>query len=388
MKVVHINTNSSGGAAKAAIRIHRAMLKKGIDSKILFLRSKNLTEPESYTFYDDSLISKIKDFLNRLRHLIYSKFDTSIPVSLPFNIYDLTQNALVINADIIHLHWVSKFLDYSFFQKINKPIVWTLHDMAPFTGGNHYKTDFDDDKFKKIIDINLNYKKNALKNFKKMKIVTPSKWLSNESKKSEIFGEYQHYIVRNTIDFDVFKKLSKSELRSKFHFSVEDKIIIFIAEKITDNRKGISYFLGILDELIAQNIKIILIGKSKLGIASDNIISFGNIDDEVKIAELYNIADVFVITSIEDNFPNTILESMSCGTPVVGFDNTGINELIVHKENGYLAKDRDKKDLLQGINYVLENHTVLSNNAIVKAVENCNSQKVINDYLNVYNQFE
>jgi glycosyltransferase involved in cell wall biosynthesis len=386
MKILHINTNPTGGAAIAAIRIHKAMLKEGIDSNILFLKSNTLEIPQSFRFEESCSLFKIKNFYNRVRHFIYSKFDKTIPISLAFNVFDICNHPAVQEADIIHLHWVSKFIDFSFFKKFNKPVVWTLHDMAPFTGGNHYITNFDVKKYASISESNLKYKINALKNIEKIGIVTPSAWLGKVSRNSELFCKFSHFVVRNTIVLNIFKPLEKNEIRAKYNFNHTDKIVIFVAENINDQRKGVHFFIKIVNELIESNVKIILIGNGKLDICSVNITEFGNIADERKLVELYNLADVFVITSIEDNFPNTIVEAMACGTPVVGFDNSGIGEIIVHKKNGYLAANKDEKDLFDGIQFVFKNKEILSLNARQKVLDECSENGVVEDYVRIYKQ--
>jgi glycosyltransferase involved in cell wall biosynthesis len=390
MKILHVTTNAGGGAGRAALRLHYALLKKGIESHILFLKDKvdGIPNAHCYADYENSLIFKINDSLHRLRSKIVSGFDKYQAFSLANTPFDLLKVPIVREADLIHLHWVTKFLDYkSFFRKVNKPVVWTLHDMLPFSAGYHYLHGFNLLKFENKLKQNLAFKKAALNDFNKLSIVAPTHWLLGLSQKSELFSKYPHRVIRNLLDKNIFYPRTGSlELREKYGFKSEDKIILYVAEDINDRRKGIDLFLSITDKLLEKNYKILLIGSGDFEKKDANIIPMGKISDDNTLAAMYSIADVFVITSREDNYPNTVLESLACGTPVVGFDNSGIAEMIVHEKTGFVAKAFITAEILEGIDFCLQNHSTLSENAKKIIQEVCDEDKICSQFCDLYQE--
>jgi len=388
MKVLHITTNAGGGAGRAALRLHRSLLKKGIESHILFLKDKNDKIPNSHAYsdYENNLIFKIKDFSHRLYSKFVSGFDKYQALSLAATPFNLLKVPIVRDADVIHLHWVTKFLDYkSFFRKINKAVVWTLHDMLPFSPGYHYLHGFDLNKFKTRLDKNLSIKKNALRDFDKLNVVAPTQWLLDLSKKSELFSKYKHRVIRNLLDRSVFQPaIDRNVLKSKYGFGIDDKIVLYVAEDINDKRKGIDFFVSITERLLEKNYKILLIGSGEFEKKDASIISMGKVSDDKTLAEIYSLSDVFVITSREDNYPNTVLESLACATPVVGFDNSGIAEMIQHQKTGFIAKAFNTDEILEGIDFAILHRAELAENAKLFIEAQCDEDKICDEFINLY----
>lgn len=399
MKVVHVSSHAIGGAANAAIRINKALIKKGVDSSFLY----NSSFDEKYRPVDCSSCNSFKDFIDtsfgkyRFKILkLLNQFMQFIPFifkpkktffTAPFSAFKMEQHPLVKAADIIHLHWVCKNLNYpTFFRTVmGKPIVWTLHDMAPFTGGYNYLTDYDQDAFNQINDKYLKIKeKNLIYNAHF--ITTPSKWLGQLSEESNLFRKFKHKVIPNCIDVDVFNPMNKAELKKKYNIPEDKQTVLFVAYDVSDERKGFKYMQEALMKLNTSNIHLLVLGKSE-GIQLDfSHTLLGSISNENQVAEVYNMADVFVISSIEDNLPNTVLESLACGVPVVGFDIGGIPDMITHKFNGYLAKEKDSDDLANGISYILEQNTgELQQNCLKTINEKFLPEIVANQYLSVYN---
>lgn len=387
MKIVHLNTNPSGGAGIAAIRLHLAMLEQGLDSHIVFLRNKPLSLPNAYTYRENEhrIIFAIKDLLTRGINLLASRFNHYAPISLGFSLFNINKIPIVQQADIIQLHWVSKFFDFRFFKKSKQFVVWTLHDMAPFSAGNHYTFNYSHINSSLILKLNLAYKKYQIQNYNSLRVIAPSAWLSKMSKNSVLFNKYLHKHVRNTLDIYRFYPINDNKLRERYGYNSSDKIILYVAENILDERKGLSYFKDILPTLLLEeNYQIILVGNGQLDIVHSNIQIVGSISDEATLLDYYRLADVFVITSLEDNFPNTILESMACGTPVVAFDNSGLGEFIEHKYTGYIAANMDKTELVKGIKYCLINHCFLANNSRKKVEQFCSPISIVKAHLKIY----
>ncbi|MDP5081405.1 MAG: hypothetical protein NWP87_02025, partial [Winogradskyella sp.] len=231
MKVLIVNTYDNGGAANACIRLHMALIDKSIDSQLLTSRSlkfcKNTTvlKPRTKTlgFFERLNILIIKVLINfriisektneREQFLDKRKEENLEIFTFPDSDYDITESQLYKEADIINLHWVAGFLDYtSFFEKNKKPIVWTLHDMNPILGGEHYKETYcgidnsGNIKNRVISETERQYeqsifaiKKRALNNKANITIVSPSQWLLNEGTQSTIFAGYPSYCIPNGI---------------------------------------------------------------------------------------------------------------------------------------------------------------------------------------------
>ncbi len=358
MKVVHINTSDNGGAFQALYRLHIGLLRQGIDSKVLVLHQYNKGLQEVYpflptiTWWKRLRSSFLYRFIeNKHRNTLKNKPQT--PFSFPDTPYDIASSKLVIQADVINLHWVANFLDYrSFFTKCQKPIVWSLHDMNPFSGGFHYQTYFNE-SYQEEEEKIINFKTKLFKENKKLHIVCLSKWLYEESIKSQTFKHLPHNLIPNSLDTAVFKPYNKIEARKQFGLPQDKKIVLFVAESVQDRRKGLFCLLDAMKYIDMKDVFLATIGE--LSIIGEDIKSLGFIKDPETLAKAYNCADVFVVPSLEDNLPNTVMEAMACGVPVVAFNVGGIPDMIQDNENGLLATLEDNKELAQKITYLIEN---------------------------------
>jgi glycosyltransferase involved in cell wall biosynthesis len=373
MKILLINTYDWGGAAKSCKRLHLGLELKDIDSKIL-LKIKQNNWPKSSAFLHPSLKlstpQKVKYKLKRiLKELnIYaskqqrdvgqdflSNRDQGLELfSFPNSDVDITQSELYKKADIVNLHWVANFLDYqSFFRKNTKPVVWTLHDMNPFSGGEHYLEEYlgiDESGFpirrewskeeekveRKIIEI----KKQVMSYVDNLTIVAPSEWLADKARNSEVFKGKPVLCIHNGVNSKIYSPRDQGFSRDLLNIPKGKKIILFVADSISDNRKGFKYLKRAFQQLTNTNIILCAIGKKNSELNSiDNIFELGPIYDDRLMSIAYSAADVFVIPSLMDNLPNTVLESLMCGTPVIGFPVGGIPEMIQDGENGFLTEE-------------------------------------------------
>src|SRR5690606_9752086 len=196
-----------------------------------------------------------------------------------------------------------------FFKKNTKPVVWTLHDMNPFTGGEHYEEEYlgvDEngypiirvvsEKEKKVFKKNLELKLDALKSVKNLHIVTLCKWMNNEVKKSVVFKNYPIYLIPNGIDTSIFKAKDKKYARELLNLPIDKRIILFVADSIDNNRKGFTYLRKAFENLNDSNLILCAIGHiNEENPVTDNIIELGIIKDENMMCNIYNAADVFVI---------------------------------------------------------------------------------------------
>lgn len=379
MKVVHINkADTGGGAAVAMCRIHAALRKEGVDSSILVEQSRSAAESAFST--STSTLEKGRDFANfvleRLRILPHERY-----ASMRFNFSiasdgrDISTIPVVRDADIIHLHWVNQgFLSMKSLQQIaalGKPVVWTLHDMWPFTGGCHYAgtcLEFNEhcgfcpflrDPAKDDLSARLFKLKKATYQQMNVSVVACSQWLCTLATSSSLFNRQKAVAIPNPIDTSIFRPLDKMECRRELGLPTDKKLILFGAAKVSDVRKGYRYLVEALR----------IIANAFPAVASlTELVVFGQVDKEMddfgvdfkvhsmnfissteRLVQLYNAADAFVLPSLQDNLPNTVVESLACGTPVVGFRNCGVPEMVVHGKTGYLAEPKNSLSLANGI---------------------------------------
>jgi glycosyltransferase involved in cell wall biosynthesis len=371
LKILHVTYSAKGGAGIAAKRLHYALQNNGIQSAFL---STNLTinfnnKIEKNTFFNykkPSLILKIYYKIKTIfsiteKQKIVNTYNNSISqkntyeiLSLPFSKFKIHKHKLFKEADIINLHWISGIIDYpTFFKNCNKPIVWTLHDMNPLLGIFHYKNDslksskqLDqlNSKVLKIYKENINY-------INKGVIVTPSKWLLKESLNNGLFNNFKHYHISNIIDLDAYKVFDKLNLRSKYGLNKNDFILLFVSDSINNYRKGFDILIEALKLLQNIDLTILTIGSGKVNLNQNNIkvLEFGKILNQDKLIEIFNLADVFLLPSREDNLPNVILESFACGLPVIGFNVGGIKEHVLNNFTGINAGEAKAKNLCKSI---------------------------------------
>lgn len=376
LKVLHVNTISTGGAAIAAIRLHLLLLEEGIDSNILFLyRSKYKKDiPNAYYLEDNYKYKIYFKFLVKI-NIIFNRLFTFYKPKVYFNgvnsVFNISKHPIFQKADIIHLHWVVKFLNWNEVFSKNKQYVWTMHDMNPFTGGEHYKTGYNND-FKWIGNINKRKKEKILKEIS-IKFVSPSQWLKNEALKSSVLSNFDIEVIRNPIPS--LYNANVKQVRTN-----NQKKLLFVAENPTDVRKGLGKLIKILNELPFKEVfKLVIIGNKieNLKIELDHEY-LGFINDDSELARIYGSCDYFIIPSIEDNLPNTVSESLLCGTPVIGFQIGGIPEMVVNNENGFLAKTDEQ--LAEILNSLKEQKTILQ----FDPKKYLDSDKEVIKYINLY----
>jgi glycosyltransferase involved in cell wall biosynthesis len=354
---------------------------------------------ENNIFYKavDSLRSK----LDKLPKLLYRNRK-----KVPWNVNWLPNPLLFyyikkINPDVINLHWINNgfisIKQIGKLEKLNIPIIWTLHDMWPFTGGCHYTGGCE--KYKKHCGTcpqlksskkkDLSYKIfEKKKNFSGISVICLNRWMKKCVKESELFSNGKVDIIPNGFNLDILKPRNRELGRKKFNLPLNKKIILFGAVSVDDERKGFIYLEKALNRINNQDYVGVIFGKceKKIDLKIDTYY-LGNIKGEKEISLLYSSANVFVCSSLEDNLPNTLIESMSSGTPVVAFEIGGIPDIIDHKKNGYLAKPFDVDDLGRGIEWCIEDkkrNDQLGKNAREKVLKNFSqevvSQKVVSFY--------
>lgn len=412
MKILHVNySDIVGGAARAAYRIHTALMKNGLDSKMMVAwkvsQDKSVIRfPLSYSY---------RERRNKYAQKIVSLQVTANPVLHSLNLFPSGMhkeiNASV--ADIVHLHWINyELISIPEVAKITKPIVWTLHDMWAFSGAEHYDDLNEPARYQEgylssnrpaghggLIDIDRWTWQRKKKHWagKKFHFVTPSQWLAGCLHTSALFQAPVVQVIPNPLDTENFKPVDRNEARKLLGLPADKMLILTGTYSIDhDLRKGIDLFREALNLNLHDgefsDIEIIIFGSDEAvnkKLFDQRVHDVGRIEDDRRLAMLYCAADVFIIPSRQDNLPNTVVEALACGTPCVAFRVGGMPDMIDHQVNGYLAEPFDTKDLARGIQWVLrdsDRHAGLCSAARKKAEQHYGYQQVCRQYSRLYEE--
>ena len=409
IKVSIFSTSDLGGAGIACLRHHSSLQHTNISTE-MYVARQNTYAKNLHTLPNKNRVARVG--LSGSAEIVSLKMgESSKEVSKYKNrphgleifsttsqCADLSTVPFLEDFDIINLHWITDFLDISSSLNILKkyPIVWTLHDMRPFTGGCHYAGDCK--KYMKHCgscpqlgssdpsDLSFNTWKTSKSAYRQldMHIVTPSQWLAERAQESSLFRRFPVHVIPHSQPLNIFNIKNKSAMRQSLGFSNDELILAFAAQQLDNQRKGLHYLLACLKKVAAgplkEKVHLMLLGNKSpsdffnLGIKAT---SFGHIDDPNILSILYNASDAVIVPSLEDNSPNVICEAAGCGTPVLAFAAGGIPEMIRHKETGWLAPIRDVDALVEGIYWLAESRKdpLLARRCRVLALEKWNEHK-------------
>jgi glycosyltransferase involved in cell wall biosynthesis len=412
MRVVHLNTwDIQGGAARGVYWLHKGLQHAGIDS-ILFSEHKLSDDPSVIGIEcrrtRDRLLREMRAYLNafplrRYKHKssqVFSSARFSEPIKADIN---------QLNPDIINLHWVCDgFLSPELIAKLNQPLVWTLRDMWPFTGGCHYTGECTRYEAscgacphlgsKQEHDLSHTIWKRKHKSWQNLDItvVATSHWMAECAKRSSLFQNRRIEVIPNSVD-DSFKPRSKTIVRDFLGLPQNKQLILFSALKATsDKRKGFSYIVSSLKKIAESDIKeqteLVVVGASEpkhsfdLGIKANYL---GILHDNLTLAMAYAAADVAIVPSLQEAFGKTAIEALACGTPVVCFDTTGLKDIVEHQKTGYRAEFCNSEDLAKGIIWVLQSSSrwqILSQQARTKVEREFTQEVQAQAYLKLYQE--
>jgi len=404
MKVLHIvGGELTGGAARGAYWLHKGLEETGVNS-VIFTNSQN-------DLNDGSVVTAVKSKKDRVFNLIRGQLDNVLVAFYPKRKHIIFSSGIFgagfinskefIEADIIHLHWISGgFVNIKQLSKITKPIVWTIRDMWPMTGGCHYAMECEkyqtgcgqceqlqSDKNYDLSKFILNRKKKYLPT--NIIIVAISKWLGEKAKKSELFRNSDVRVISNNVNAKDFFPVEKDVAKNVLGLFTDKKIILVGSTKLNDFYKGFGKYLEAINLLDKGRYLLCFFGNIDHEIVKNigfEYKTFGYLHDNISLRLAYSSADVFVAPSLMEAFGKTLAESMACGTPVVAFGATGLLDIVDHKDNGYLAKPFDTTDLATGIEWVLNapNYGELSANARGKVLTEFDSKLVAKRYVELY----
>jgi glycosyltransferase involved in cell wall biosynthesis len=374
MRIVLISTfDQKGGAGIAALRLMRGLRALGLDCS-LRVKEKTSADPHVRLLrlptgrtaqQQCRAAEQIQKYcINRNRSPISNTF-----FSLGFPGYDLSRDDEVLTADVIHLHWVSNLLSpaaVTCLQQLGKPVVWTLHDQRVFTGGCHYSAGcrrYEDgceacpqleDRTLRLTETILRESAGCLED--NLAIVCPSDWMAGCARASSLLKNRRIETIPNGVDTSVFKP-HRSEARKRLGFESRRIYLLAGADVGAERRKGFQLLAPALRQVlerapaeVGNRVELVVFGDQPAngygGVPSRPL---GRIDSETELADVYAACDAFLLPSLEDNFPNTMLESMCCGTPVIGFKTGGIPEAVNHGKSGLLAPSGDAHELAREI---------------------------------------
>ena len=413
MRVLIVNTSEkTGGAAVAANRLMEALINNGVKAKML-VRDKQ-TDCLTVVSAGDGWRQRWHFLWERWRIFMAMHFSkTHLFEADIANVgTDITTLPEFKEADIIHLHWINQgFLSLNGIQKIlssGKPVVWTMHDIWPATAICHYARGCCRYQNKcescpllprrSVSDLSAVVwrRKNEILRKYHISFVACSRWLEGEAKKSALLKGQRVTNIPNPINSHVFCPSDKQHAREALGLPLDKHVILFVSQRVTDKRKGLDYLveavnrMAVQDSSLKDNTAIAVLGGHSEEVADLlplPVFPLGYVSDESKIVKVYNAADVFVLPSLEDNLPNTIMEAMACGVPCVGFNIGGIPEMIGHLKSGYVAKAADADDLARGIKWVLDfKGEELSKEARRKVLNSYSQQSVAIKYIELYQE--
>ena len=412
MRVLIVNTSErTGGAAVAANRLMKALNNNGVKAKML-VRDK---ESDALTVVGLPKSPMLHWHFLWERFVIFCRLHFSrkhlFEVDIANTGSDITRLREFQEADVIHLHWINQgMLSLNGIRKIlrsGKPVVWTMHDIWPATaichltlGCRYFVNRCANCKYlpgggsSNDLASRIWQKKLQMQADENIYYVACSRWLESEAKSSALLKGQKITSIPNPIDTHIYKKGDKQEARERLGLPLDKKLILFASQRVTNVNKGMSYLVDAcrqLGDLTKDLCEVVILGGHAEEVLEQLPMKahpLGYINDEQRVVDVYNAADVFVLPSLSENLPNTIMEAMACGVPCVAFKVGGIPEEIDHLKNGYVAAYRDAADLAKGIAWVLQeaDYESLSSQAVHKVTHCYSQQSVAVKYLDVYQQ--
>jgi glycosyltransferase involved in cell wall biosynthesis len=360
MKLLLVNSFTRGGAARSCVRLHRGLRAGGQESNLLTLWGDPL-ERACHALRTGGgplpvrVWHRLREDFQRRRH---QRLLTGLPpgyegFSFPESVHDVTRHPLHHRADLINLHWVTGMLDWrTFFRRTSQPVVWTLHDMYPFSGGYPFREGFPVEEYRGLIRQNLDRQRSALRG-SSLTVVAPSRWLLGQSRASELFGRFRHELIPYGVDTAVFRPHPMEFARDVLGLPRGGRVILFVADAVDNRRKGFSILMESLGVAAPTGVTCAVVGKGSPAGVTVALAPLGRIGDDRLLALAYAAADLFVLPSVEDNLPNTAIESICCGTPVVGFDVGGVPDIVTDGLNGFLCRSVEPGELARTLERAL-----------------------------------
>jgi glycosyltransferase involved in cell wall biosynthesis len=406
MRVLHLSTHDvAGGASRAAYRVHRCLLKMGVESR-MYVRSKTSKDStvDTRTDFFGRFYFQILPLLNRAYGKLQHSADEHARSYNPAPTLSLRRHMRPQDYDVVILHFLGQgYLNYREIARIKQPVVWLIHDMWPFCGGEHY-TD-DELRFTQgyradnrptgdrgwDLDRSLWLGKRKRWRNPNVTVVGASRWISEMARRSVMFADAAHDVIPYPLDTSIYQPQDKIAGRKLFGLPLDRKLVLFgNVGGVKDPRKGFDLLVESTKKLASQRRDMDLVvfgnheerGFADLGLPCH---SLGILRDDYSLAMLYSAADVLAAPSRLDNLPQIVLESQCCGTPSVAFHVGGMPDMIEHERTGFLAAPYSTDEFAAGINWVLEHRDSESLVGQTReiAVTKWNEEKVGRQYLDL-----
>lgn len=403
MKILHISSaNNTTGAGIACVRLHEQLLINGINSKILFLEDID-NHNDMYLSFSRSiwqrLRRKFKTFADNLLKYVYN-YDKRKYFSAGYFGFNINQIVDKYDCDLIHLHWINHgFINIASLKFAKIPIVWTMHDCWTFTGGCHHF--FSCTKFRyecgscEVLDSSFKYDLSYIMHDIKYKsyntnirFVAISDWMYMQAKSSSLLKNKDIIKIISGIDTTVFKYQDKNKSRIKESINIESNIVLIGAQALDTLSKGFNFAIDAINKFNSFPLTILTFGNGNLELNNPihNIINLGYINDPIRMARVFALADVFISTPIVESFGMAIAEAQCCGLPVIVFNGTGPEEIVEDRLTGYIAQHSSVDGIVDGIGFCINNtfdRKKISNSAI----EKFSISLTVNKYINEYEKF-
>lgn len=391
MRVLHLCISDIAGAGLCCVRIHQSLLNCGIDSKVV-VQTKNSNVPEVYQY--ESIRNRIYRVFSKIcrglgvllterSKVLFMASKHKTTYSLPVSYVDITKCPWYEWADVIHLHWINNYVDYpSFFKKNDKPVVWTLHDESLFYGiAHHHRSILLDDKMEcKYRQV----KYESVRLATNLSIVFLSKYMYDKFGAKKIIKGKRKLIINNSVNGNIFTIGDKASLRNKYQLKENKIIIIFVAGDINDPNKGLDVLSKAVAELNDNRYMILAIGNNLNSSEWPYTVSYGCVSNPFILSELLSTADIFALPSFQEAFPQSPLEAMACGVPVLSFPVSGIVE-AVNDQNGIICNDFTVSELVRCIK--LMNQKQYDSVKIREDVlARYSPEKIAHQYIDLYKQ--
>lgn len=381
MKIVHLSTHDvAGGAARAAYRLHTGLRRLGHDS-LMFVRQRHSYDPDVIAYRPASdLPTRLR---RRWRRAQLGRDSAPYHASQPSG-YDRFHEdrtrfgadliAQLPRGDVVNLHWISDYVDCdSFFSRVphQTPVVWTLHDMNPFTGGCHY--DLGCGRYvdgcgacpqlgsRTERDLSHQVFQRKRRVFERidpgrLHLVALNYWMAAEVRRSVLLRRFPVTVIPNGLDTEVFAPRERALARDVLGLAREARVVLFVATSVDSRRKGFALLAETLREMgDLPGLHLLSLGTGQPAVDPGiPHVHLGTVQNERLLSLVYSAADLFVIPSLQDNLPNTVLEALACGSPVVGFEVGGIPEMVRHGVTGLLVRAGDTAALSEAIRDLLE----------------------------------
>ena len=384
MKILFINQSDvSGGAARAAYRIASKLINDDVDLTMQVMRKLG---KDKWVLGPKGIFNVfLSRLLPRLDLLIKKIFGVNKDFSWSLNFLPnpMMDKSFVNSFDLIHIHWVGKnMLPLNWISNFKKPVVWTLHDGWAFTGGCHIPSPcirFRDScgycpqllsSNKADVSHRVWLKKSTNYIGAPFHFIAPSNWILELVRESSLLKKFPVTVIPNGLDTSVFSPLEKIASRKLLGIPSNKKIILYGAMHAdTDKNKGMDLLIDALHILTNNDINfakknfLVVFGTNNESLFKQfplPVVCLGMIADDNKLVKIYSSADLSVVPSRSEAFGQVAAESLSCGTPVVAFNTSGLRDIVDHMETGYLANSYESEDLARGIKIIIENRDMLA----------------------------